>query len=57
MTASFNIPQEPTNTYGDMAPAGVLSLADYSGKTIRVAFHYVGNKQGNATTTYQVDNI
>ena len=57
VTASFNIPQEPTNTYGDMASAGVLSLADYSGKSIRVAFHYVGNKQGNATTTYQVDNI
>ena len=57
VTAQFDIPQSPTSGYGTMASAGVLSLADYSGKSIRIAFHYVGNKQGNATTTYQVDNI
>lgn len=57
VTANFTIPQEPTNDYGTMASAGVMSLDGYSGKTIRVAFHYAGNKKEGTTTTYQVDNI
>ena len=57
VTAQFNIPQEPTSGYGTMASAGVMSLDDYAGKTIYVAYHYVGNKQTPATTTYQIDNI
>lgn len=53
----FNIPSTPTSGYGTMASAGVMSLDDYAGQTIYVAFHYVGNKQTPATTTYQIDNI
>lgn len=53
----FNIPSEPSSGYGTMASAGSISLDDYVGKTIYVAYHYVGNKQTNATTTYQIDNI
>ena len=40
-----------------MTSAGVMSLDGYSGKSIRVAFHYAGNKKEGTTTTYQVDNI
>ena len=57
VTDRFNIPQEPTGGYGTMASAGVMSVDDYVGKTIHVAYHYVGNKQTPATTTYQIDNI
>ena len=57
VTDRFNIPQEPTGSYGTMASAGVMSVDDYVGKTIYVAYHYVGNKQTPATTTYQIDNI
>ena len=57
VTDRFNIPQEPTGGYGTMASAGVMSVDDYVGKTIYVAYHYVGNKQTPATTTYQIDNI
>lgn len=57
VTDRFNIPQEPTGSYGTMASAGVMSVDDYVGKTIHVAYHYVGNKQTPATTTYQIDNI
>ena len=57
VTAQFNIPQEPNSGYGTMASAGVMSLDDYAGKTIYVAYHYMGNKQTPATTTYQIDNI
>ena len=51
------IPQGPTGAYGTMTSAGVMSLDGYSGKSIRVAFHYAGNKKEGTTTTYQVDNI
>ncbi len=53
----FNIPSTPSSGYGTMASAGTMSLDDYAGQTIYVAFHYVGNKQTPATTTYQIDNI
>ena len=57
VTANFSIPQEPTNKYGTMASAGAMSLAAYSGKTINVAYHYLGDKNNKKTTTYQIDNI
>ena len=57
VTAYFTIPQGPTGAYGTMTSAGVMSLDGYSGKSIRVAFHYAGNKKEGTTTTYQVDNI
>ena len=58
VTSHFNLPQEPASGYGTMASAGVMSLDDYAGQTIYVAFRYVGNEgEDRRTTTYQVDNI
>ena len=57
VTANFSIPQEPTNKYGTMGSAGAMSLSAYSGKTINVAYHYLGDKKNKKTTTYQIDNI
>lgn len=57
VSSSFTIPQEPTNGYGVLAPAGKLDLKEYLNKNLYIAFRYVGNKNSSATTTYQVDNI
>lgn len=39
------------------AVATKVSLAAYAGKTIRVAFKYVGDGANKKTTTYQIDNV
>ena len=57
VTANFTLPQQPTSGFGDFTSAGTMSLAEYAGKTIYVAFHYVGDKKANKTTTYEVDNV
>ena len=59
VTSHFNLPQEPTGGYGTMASAGIMSLDDYAGQTIYVAYHYEGNGSSDdrRTTTYQIDNI
>lgn len=59
VTANFKIPEEPTNGYGVIAPAGMMSLKAYAGKKIRIAFRYYGEKgTGNTyTTTFQIDNF
>lgn len=59
VTSHFNIPQEPTGGYGTMTSAGIMSLDDYAGQTIYVAYHYEGNGSSDdrRTTTYQIDNI
>lgn len=53
----FTIPSEPAKGYGKMGTAGTMSLAEYEGKTIYIAYHYVGSKTENKTTTYQIDNV
>ncbi len=37
--------------------SGDLSLADYAGKTIYIAFKYTGNGNDGATTTVRFDNV
>ncbi len=55
VTDKFDVPQEPTDKYGTMAPAGTLDLSSYVGKDIYIAFKYVGSK--DLSTTIQLDNI
>ena len=57
ITAEFTLPQEPVKGYGTMAPAGTFELKDYEGKSVCVAFKYVGNGEDKKSTTYQLDNI
>lgn len=40
-----------------LGSAGTMSLSDYAGKKIRIAFKYVGDGANNKTTTYQIDNV
>lgn len=57
VTTNFTIPQD--KSYAGFKPAGVMSLAEYAGKKVRVAFKYLGNgdKDNKKTTTYQIDNV
>lgn len=55
VTDQFTIPQDAS--YQGLKPAGVLSLSEYDGKTVRVAFKYVGDGKNKKTTTYQIDNV
>ena len=55
VTDKFTIPQD--QSYAGLKTAGTLSLADYDGKTVRVAFKYVGDGKNKKTTTYQIDNV
>jgi hypothetical protein len=59
VTAGFLLPEEPASGYGTLSPVGAVSLKQYDGKKIYVAFKYYGEKgTGNTwTSTYQVDNI
>ena len=57
ITAEFTIPKAPTSGYGTLASAGRISLAEYAGENIRIAFKYVGDGAHKKTTTYQIDNI
>lgn len=48
----------PTATTVDkFISSGKISLEDYKGKEIRVAFKYVGSKTTSLTTTFQIDNV
>jgi hypothetical protein len=38
-------------------PSGDISLEVYKNSNVRIAFKYVGSKQANTTTTFQLDNI
>ncbi len=38
-------------------PSGEISLDEYKNSTIRIAFRYIGSKQANTTSTFQIDNI
>lgn len=38
-------------------PSGNISLEEYKNSTIRIAFRYIGSKQANTTSTFQIDNI
>lgn len=55
VTSNFVIPQPAKSS--PMATAGTMSLSEYAGKKIRIAFKYVGDGSANKTTTYQIDNI
>lgn len=37
--------------------SGFIDFTEFNNSTIRIAFKYVGSKQANKTTTYQLDNI
>lgn len=50
------VSEKPEGKYGK-AVHTELSLADYAGKKIRVAFKYVGDGANKKTTTYQIDNV
>jgi hypothetical protein len=57
ITSNFIIPQEPASSYGTITSAGVMSLSKYEGKTVNIAFQYIGDGTASKTTTYQIDNI
>lgn len=58
ISSNFNIPQEPSSGYGNFVESGNFDLSAYKGKTIYIAFKYVGDGTDNsATTTYQIDNV
>ena len=58
ITSNFTIPEEPASGYGSFVDAGNYDLSAFKGKTIYVAFRYVGNGVDNsATTTYQIDDV
>lgn len=57
LKAKFTLPDGPASSYGKLASAGKASLAQYEGKTIRVAFRYTGEGPKKATTTVQIDNV
>ncbi len=58
ITSNFTIPQGPASGYGSFVDAGAYDLSDYKGKTIYIAFRYIGNGIDNsATTTYQIDDV
>lgn len=47
----------PNSTQGDVfINSGNLDLSGYNSENVRIAFKYVGSKNG-VTTTYQIDNI
>src|SRR5690606_25071637 len=53
----LNIDFPSGNTNDQFISSGNISLSEYSNSTIRIAFKYVGSKQANQTTTFQIDNI
>lgn len=57
ITSHFYLPTTPASGYGQEVHAGSAPLNKYAGKTINVAFKYVGNGADNRTTTYQIDNV
>jgi hypothetical protein len=58
VTAGFALPEEPASGYGTLSPVGTISLKQYDGKKIYIAFKYHGENGANTwTSTYQVDNI
>ena len=48
---------KPASGYAKKAVSTKVSLAAYAGKTVRVAFKYVGDGANKKTTTYQIDNV
>lgn len=51
-------PVLPTSSQADIfVNSGNIDLSMYNSSNVRVAFKYVGSKQNNVTTTYQLDNI
>lgn len=50
---SFDIPKKQIS---EMQSAGIMSMADYAGKKVYIAFVYEG-ETGVKTTTIQVDNV
>lgn len=57
ITSQFSLPTMPTSGFGTLASAGKVSLSDYAGKNVYVAFKYLGDGANRKTTTYQIDNI
>lgn len=51
-------PTLPSSTTVDVfVPSGEINLAAYKGKSVNIAFKYIGSKTAGQTTTYQLDNI
>lgn len=58
ITSAYNPSDADKNENGfGKAVATKVSLAEYAGKKIRVAFKYVGDGANGKTTTYQIDNV
>jgi len=58
LTEHLLIPQAPTSGYANnFSPAGLASLYGVNGKSVYVAFRYIGDGAHKQTTTYQVDNV
>lgn len=53
---NVTIPQS-TAEEGSFKPSGDYDLSAYKNTNLRIGFKYVGSKQANQTTTYQIDNI
>lgn len=51
-------PTLPSSTTVDVfVPSGEINLTAYKGKSVNIAFKYIGSKTAGQTTTYQLDNI
>lgn len=56
ITSEFNFAIPAENGSNDLASAGSYDLSSYAGRTIHVAFRYLGDADGE-TTTVQFDNV
>lgn len=59
ITSNFTLPTEPATGYGKLSSAGTMSMKEYNGKKLHIAFHYEGDDTSSPkrTTTFQIDNI
>lgn len=58
MKDQFTFPEGPANGYNDnFVNVGKAGLEAYNGKSVYVAFRYVGEGPKAKTTTVQLDNV
>ena len=46
-----------SNTYGSFISSGKVDLAAFSGKTVYIAFKYIGGDPDPGTTTFEIDDV
>jgi hypothetical protein len=54
---SAYIAQSGDSNNNKFMSSGFIDFSEFNESTIRIAFKYVGSKQANKSTTYQLDNI